>query len=52
MAVDLRMVVQNAGRLIQEKVRKMMCKVLLCVYAEKRGTETWRTMKMVSGDNK
>ena len=52
MAVDLRRVVQNAGRLILEKVRTMMCKVLLCVYAETRATLTWRTMRMVLGDNK
>ena len=37
-AVDLRRVVQNAGRLIQEKVRKE-CP---CVYAETRTTQTFR----------
>ena len=47
MAVDLRKVVQNAGRLIQEKVRKMMCQVLLFVYAETVRGVSWSEVATV-----
>ena len=43
MAVDLGRIVQNDGRLIQERVSKE-CP---CVYGETRTTQTWRTIGMV-----